>query len=252
MTESGAEPRELVDLLGVRLAVPAGFTRLRPAFADLFAGDGVPAGTGASLELRPDDTAEDALALLTEAVVRRSPLLCIHAAVVASDHGVLAVPGQSGLGKSTLAAALTRAGLRYLSDEALALDRQSGAVTRFPRPLSLAPDVWPLLGIDAMPESGEFERQFAPSTFGPVFSGGPIAVTDILLAERSGTSTELSEGSRSDAVTALLTRSFNHFLDPAGSLRTAATVVRSARVWRARYSDATDLAERMALALSLG
>lgn len=244
----------MLTALGVRVTVPAGYDAAAdPAYAELLAGDGVPGQADA--RLTDVDTAELLLARLTEAVVRRSPLLTVHAAVVAGPRGVLVVPGHSGLGKTTLTAALVRAGFEYLSDEVLAVDRSTGEVYRFARPLSLAPDVWPLLGLagECAPEdeSSDYERQFAPSRFGPVWPGGPVRVSDVLLARRvAGGEPEVGVGSPSDAVTALLTRSFNHYLDPRGSLRTAAELVRDATVWSADYSDATQLAATMRRLLS--
>lgn len=64
----------------------------------------------------------------------------VHAAAVAWQGCVIAIPGQSFAGKSTLAAALVRAGARYFSDEFTVLD-EAGLVRAFPRPIQLrAPD----------------------------------------------------------------------------------------------------------------
>jgi hypothetical protein len=62
--------------------------------------------------------------------------LFIHAAAVAWGGGAIVIPGQTFSGKSTLAAALVRAGARYLSDEFTILD-EAGLVHPFPRPLHL-------------------------------------------------------------------------------------------------------------------
>ncbi|HTZ43833.1 MAG TPA: hypothetical protein VMB79_08205 [Jatrophihabitans sp.] len=246
-----AEPAPALDLLGVRVGLAGAVDRLRDRIPDLLAGDGVPATTRAELALPADADPADLLALLTAAVVRHSPLLCIHAAVLGHGDGVLALPGQSGLGKSTLAAALARHGLAYLSDEALALDRATGAVARFPRPVSIAPDVWPLLGIEESPAPGEAERQFPPSRFGrlapvPDWPAGAPRVRHVVLAERRPGPAELKPGTEAGAVQALLGRAFNHFHDPAGSLATVLAVVRGARVWRAGYAQAPELAGLLA------
>lgn len=60
----------------------------------------------------------------------------IHAAAVACDGRAILVPGRSFSGKSTLAAALVRAGAAYLSDEYAVLD-EAGLVHAFPRRLRL-------------------------------------------------------------------------------------------------------------------
>jgi hypothetical protein len=48
------------------------------------------------------------------------------------------------------------------------------------------------------------------------------------------------------AVPALLSRSFNHFRDPAASFRTVVELVGQAQVWRAGYQDAPELARLLA------
>ncbi|MGE0039654.1 MAG: hypothetical protein AB7V01_00585 [Vicinamibacterales bacterium] len=68
--------------------------------------------------------------------------LVLHASAVAGPRGALAFVGPGGLGKSTLAGAMTRRGHRLLTDDALVLDRRdAGFAVRptFPE-LRLWPD----------------------------------------------------------------------------------------------------------------
>lgn len=60
----------------------------------------------------------------------------VHAGVVARNGIALLLPGPSFAGKSTLTAALVKAGADYLSDEFAVLDAQ-GRVHPYPRPLSI-------------------------------------------------------------------------------------------------------------------
>jgi hypothetical protein len=60
--------------------------------------------------------------------------LFVHAGVVGWQGRALVVPGRSGCGKTTLVAALVRAGAVYYSDEYAVLDRH-GRVHPYPRPL---------------------------------------------------------------------------------------------------------------------
>jgi hypothetical protein len=60
----------------------------------------------------------------------------IHAGVVAINDRALLLPGRSHVGKSTLVAALLRAGAAYGSDEFAVLDR-NGLVHPYPRPLAM-------------------------------------------------------------------------------------------------------------------
>jgi hypothetical protein len=63
-------------------------------------------------------------------------LLFVHAGVVSWQGRAIVLPGPSYTGKSTLVAALLRAGATYYSDEFAVFDRR-GRVHPFPRPLSL-------------------------------------------------------------------------------------------------------------------
>jgi hypothetical protein len=63
----------------------------------------------------------------------------VHAGVVALGGRALILPGRSFTGKSTLVAALVKAGATYYSDEFAVLDL-AGNVHPYPRPLSLRPD----------------------------------------------------------------------------------------------------------------
>jgi hypothetical protein len=63
----------------------------------------------------------------------------VHAAVVAWRGRLLVLPGRSYSGKSTLTAALVRAGATYYSDEFAVVD-SAGAIHPYPRPLRLRED----------------------------------------------------------------------------------------------------------------
>jgi hypothetical protein len=63
----------------------------------------------------------------------------VHAAVVAIGGRAVVIPGPSFTGKTTLAAALVRAGATYYSDEFAVLDGD-GLVHPYPRPLSIRVD----------------------------------------------------------------------------------------------------------------
>ncbi len=71
-------------------------------------------------------------------VAERSPQRAfVHAGAVARDGRAIVLPGVPAAGKSTLTAALTRAGATYLSDEYAPIDGR-GRVHPFPKPLSIA------------------------------------------------------------------------------------------------------------------
>jgi hypothetical protein len=62
----------------------------------------------------------------------------VHAGCVVIDGKAIVLPGRSMSGKSSLTAALIRAGAHYYSDEYAVLDRR-GVVRPYPRKLSLRP-----------------------------------------------------------------------------------------------------------------
>ena len=83
--------------------------------------------------------------------------LIYHAAVVERDGFSLLMPGPSGVGKSTLCAALVTAGWRLLSDELALLDPDDGRLRPLARPISLKN------------QSIEIMKSIAPgATFGPI------------------------------------------------------------------------------------
>jgi hypothetical protein len=83
--------------------------------------------------------------LLVDAIDGCPSLLCIHAGVVGSPQGCLLLPAAAGSGKSSLTAALIRAGFVYLSDEAALLDEKTLRVRPVPISLCVKEGGWDLL-----------------------------------------------------------------------------------------------------------
>ena len=88
-------------------------------------------------------------------------LIFVHAGVVGWRGRAIVIPGRSYSGKSTLVAALLRAGATFYSDEFAVLDRE-GNVHPFPRLLSLR-----------RPEGGRPSR-CGPEAFGSTQGIGPL------------------------------------------------------------------------------
>jgi Coenzyme PQQ synthesis protein D (PqqD) len=70
--------------------------------------------------------------------------LLVHASAVEADGRAILFPAPMEAGKSTLAAGLLRAGYRYVTDEAVAIDLATLEVQPYPRPISLDRGAWPL------------------------------------------------------------------------------------------------------------
>lgn len=98
-----------------------------------------------------------------EVLARSGDAVLLHAAAAERDGAAVLLPGRSGSGKTTLVAGLLRAGLRYLTDEAVAVDPDTLAVKPFHKPLSVDPGSFEVLA-DLRPPADE-----AP----PWTEGGP-------------------------------------------------------------------------------
>lgn len=71
---------------------------------------------------------------IDEAAVQASDrLLLVHAGAAERDGRVVLVPGASGAGKSTVVSGLVDRGWRYLTDEVVAIDPESGRLVPYPR-----------------------------------------------------------------------------------------------------------------------
>lgn len=104
-----------------------------------------------------------------EAVTATPELVFLHASAVEHDGAAAIFPASMESGKTTLAAGLTRAGLRYVTDELVAVDPRSLAVRPYPKPFSLDPGSWPLFA-EARPAAPDglldVQWQVPPSAFG--------------------------------------------------------------------------------------
>jgi hypothetical protein len=73
-------------------------------------------------------------------------LAVLHAGAVARDGRCFVFPAQGGSGKTTLVAALMRAGYGVLGDDIVALDDATLQLAPLPLPLRIKRDGWPLVG----------------------------------------------------------------------------------------------------------
>jgi hypothetical protein len=137
------------QLARVRAVVPPGSTRseatgLDATFALAAEGDGTFELTRNGERLAGSLGLELALEVLerelrTMVAFRAPRHIFIHAGVVAHRGAAVVMPGATMAGKTTLVAALVRAGAEYYSDEFAPLDEE-GLVHPFAKPLSLRDD----------------------------------------------------------------------------------------------------------------
>jgi hypothetical protein len=196
----------------------------------------------ASLPLAP--SLADIATRLNATVIENCQPLTVHAGVVASPNGAIALPAVSGAGKSTLVAACLLAGLEYVSDEALHLGHgvSGGHAVPYPRPLGLSEESAARLCLGALGYSAGDERLIAPEDLGLV-ARGPVPVRHVVaLDRRTGATPSLERLTEADAVHLLLTHSFNHYVAPLAAMAAAARIASGACAWRLTYGEATEAA----------
>lgn len=199
---------------------------------------GLPNSLGAALQRL--------VAALNQSAIGEYRGFAVHAGVVATGGGSIAFPVNSGGGKSTLTAACLLAGFDYVSDEALCVD-MDGAVVTYPKPLSLSPRSFELLGVD--PDSvavraSESEGLAIATDLNAAVAEGPLTLRHLVLPSYGRDHLSLEEVSPSEAMTALLTFSFNHYKHGEGAFRLAARLASELDgVWRLRYGDPVEAAK---------
>lgn len=179
--------------------------------------------------------------VMNQAVADVRHVLVIHAGVVATPAGsAVLLPAASGGGKTTLTAALVRAGFSFLSDEMAAIDPETRHVLPVPRSLFMKPGTFEALGIPR-PEISAAARRFldgswpvTPDDLRPGSLGGPAPIGTIIApAYRAGSETTIERVSRATGLMDLAAQAFNlsAFGGNAG-IRLLGDVARSANCFR--------------------
>jgi hypothetical protein len=165
---------------------------------------------GATVLTGVDETA--ALAALDSAVrsvvaLNAPERVFVHAGVVGHEGLAIVLPGATWSGKTTLVAALLRAGATYFSDEFAVLDRE-GRVHPYPKPLSVR-------------SPGTSSQVEVPAEqLGPVASG-PAEVAVIALTAYRGLETNLRPGTAGGGALALIGHAVAARTRPAAVLEAA-------------------------------
>jgi hypothetical protein len=192
------------------------------------------------------------LADLNQRAVDAFTGFAVHAGVARLGDRIVAVPADSGGGKSTLTAALVLTGFEYLSDEALCVEYDTATVVPYPKPIHLAP--WSRRALDLeddRPVETAFEKAFTATDLDSRV-GGPGRLTDVVFpAFGESSDPNLAPIARSAAQATLLKLSFNHYKNPEGAFRLSSELVRGAECWELTYSDPMQAAEFLADHLSI-
>ena len=170
-----------------------------------------------------------------------------HAGCVASGRDVIAFPGVSGAGKTTLTAACLLHDLDYVSDEALCIHRAGrDQVVPYPRPLALDRAAWQLLARtdlgDAGLDVGDDESIVRADRIGPGVASGELRVAHIVELRRRAGRPRLVPLPRQQGLASLLSMSFNHFKEPRESFEVASILAAGSYSWRLEYADPLDAA----------
>ncbi|MFP5334337.1 MAG: hypothetical protein ACLGIV_03400 [Actinomycetes bacterium] len=162
----------------------------------------------------------------------------LHAGAVQSGTATVVLPAPTGAGKSTLVAGLVREGWRYLTDEAVLLDRGLTAHP-YPKPLSVEPGSQGLFtDLRDPPFRGTTSWYLRPMDLTADWRAVPARPSVVLLPEwapgRVGSVEPLTPG---HAVMALATRVFAFGDHPVRHLERLVRLARSVPVARIRYPD---------------
>jgi hypothetical protein len=187
-----------------------------------------------------------------EAFRQTGDFFLVHAGAVAtpSGEGVL-LPGGSGAGKTTLVAALVRAGFGYLSDEAGAIDPVTRRLYPYPRALGVKKGAFGLF-----PELAEkngsalikHERHVLPERIGPL--GGPCHVRFVIAHQyETGATTEVTPIGTAAMVMELARNAWNLGTYGGRSLTLLSEAVRGAKGYKL-FSGSLDESVRAVAALT--
>jgi hypothetical protein len=190
----------------------------------------------------PEELLDDLVRYVDLHTSRDAPQLLMHGGAVELDGVAVVLPGSSGAGKSTLTAGLVSAGFRYLSDEIVAVARDTRRLEPYPRPLMLrAPSAGLLpearrVGV-RIGEGTTAERWLVPpAALGAV--GQPCAIACIAFPRfESGAPTRLEPISRAEALYELCGQTLQFDRDSRAALDLLETIVRDADCYRLVMGD---------------
>jgi hypothetical protein len=153
--------------------------------------------------------------------------LLLHAAAAERDGRVVILAGPEGSGKSTLVEALVRSGLRYVTDETVAVALPAGTIVPYPKPIALY-------------ETQQCQRLVPAQAIRPdavATSGGNARLLVFLAGHQPGRATAARAIPRAEAVVALAEQAFNFRDLGPGRLDALAEVVRASDCYQLEVGD---------------
>ncbi len=179
------------------------------------------------------------LSELNREALNRFVGFAVHAGVVSAGGKVLAFPGASGCGKSTMVAACLRAGMSYVSDEALCYDPERLRIVPYPRPIRLSTSAGQAPARPA-PQLGSIanEVNVTADDLGAAISSPPLNLAHVVRLTRRPGPDVLTEVAPAEAAAWLLRLSFNHYKQPDRNFWLVTEMARRIRAWSLEYEDA--------------
>jgi len=156
----------------------------------------------------------------------------IHAGVVCAGGTAIVIPGRSHSGKTTLVAALVRAGASYCSDEYAVVDA-AGLIEPYPKPLSVRVPGAGLLGVPTPVPAPQIATQ-------PIRAG--LIVLTSYHAESQWSPKSLTRG---EGAFALLEHTLAARSRPGAALRAVCQLSREASVISGRRGEASAVADAL-------
>lgn len=158
-------------------------------------------------------------------------LVFVHAGSVGYEGRAILIPGHSFSGKTTLTAALVRAGAEYYSDEFAVLD-SDGLVHPYPKTLSLRP------------EGVQVERHV--DELGGTTGEAPLPIGLVILTYfRAGASWQPERLTGGPAILEVLGNTVTMTTRPQGAMKTVTEALRGATVLRGERGEADELAQAL-------
>jgi hypothetical protein len=157
-----------------------------------------------------DDLLRALTSQLNRVAAGSTTCLALHAGAVRDASGrIVVLPGASGTGKSTLTAALVRAGWDYVTDEAVGAGVASGDIVAYPKPLSLDRTSRIVLGLSVDADLVRPDDIRPGCAVGVGVTGSMGTVGAVALARREPGPPSRRDVPPDEAVTALAGNCFN-------------------------------------------
>jgi ABC-type thiamine transport system ATPase subunit len=158
--------------------------------------------------------------------------LLLHAAAAERDGRVVLIAGPEGSGKSTLVAALVRSGLRYMTDETVAVEVPGATIEPYPKPIALDGAALESLNLTSVVptrteiglEHGLVAAQAIRAD--AITQSKGLAALVVFPTYRAGAPSSARSVTRAEAAIALADQAFNFWALGPGRLEAIAAVVR--------------------------